>query len=1344
MSFKISDLQIPPPKNGERFEELCLDLYKAEFGPAQQYGSPGQAQQGVDIFILNKDIGIQCKKRDYQNGKITEKELSEYVKEAKKYKPPLKRFILATTCKRDAKIQKSAELISKEHEKEKLFSIKIDSWDEIIQFLEEHPKILEKYYPFLKTSNQHITPDLIKSIQSESSHKEINRIRDLINDNQPQTALELFDKFEKDKWDQIDNKEKFRLITNKAVANIKLQQYQKGVELFIKALQFNPEDERANANCAQAWLIIGDRKKAKKYIEKTKQLNHLNQIAHFVEIWIKDGENQPIDKIVSDLPEPLKENDQIARALYYMMINRKQYKEAKKQLDIFYQQINEQNQENIEVKLEWADMAMRWILRKDIISPAPDDLKETLIEIIKIYKNFLTNQKYSELQRSDPDLYMNYAKALKLKGDFSEAIKAFQKGIDAFPKDSPLKIELAQLYMMQKDWGKIISLLEELPELQPFIESDSVNKTQLKEKPIYILEKPFIVIMLADSYFNIKKNKKAFQFLDKVIKSSFLNRNEKLIVQQFQIFRQISLGKIDDAERELNLFFEKNQGNTFNLILKSKIEDAKEKSTTYRGEKQKSENHKEKKILYLKQALDVFNKKNKETPTSTDSKIHEYEYIRDLEHLYRELMSAKIYQSAEPLLEQMTNQNLNHPDIFSLLYVYFENGKNKQAIELAKSLLKKFPDNAMPADILFRIYESLGDIKTAIRHYENFIKSNPDNVSIKIELALAYIQNKNLKKAKELLRTPLDTSRLNAEQTSRLSFAYRHVGDTKQALEIQYQRIKQNPNEWESQKAYFMLVTFLDKPKSFDLEKGFDMAEFEKRESKNKLILYPKAVSEDCYVQIQEVKIQDGKEMAFGKQEIIIEKSAPIYTPEHEFSQALDGKTVGDIIPFNNKKYKIIEIKSKYIYKYHKLEMETKFPSQTFMRSTSIPKRDSITEIEKSLKKMLPNRQKQQDQYKALFQLYKERRVPLGSIAKKLSNHPIEIMGQLFHSKENKLISSVPLWEKGRGIQEILDEKPDILIDLLSLIVIHQIQIEEYVEKSQFKLYICQSALDSLKEYIDEKSLHLKDGLLEVGFDESGKLKKSVVPPEQIKQHLILYEKIKTWAEKHCHIKSLSPDIVLSRQKRQQFEQLIGKEFFDPILALYKDKNTVFLSEDAILKFSIRSFHKEIEGAQATPLGSSIPSARAFDLIDWFERQAVIDKNQATQFKSKLVKLNHTYIPIDHNILFFLLKEAEYNVNNLMFQRGLFFLGPVSNWEGAFAVTADFLIELCQTPSLLPYRKQLIIKETLDRVSFGRDKSSKETAYQIIQLIQNKTQLLPLLQDELCHFIVEWLKPKIY
>ena len=1360
MSFKPSNLQIPPPADENQFEDLCLDLYRAEFGgETQKNGRRGQSQKGVDIFAPNQSIGIQCKKRAVTE-KITETELIEEVEKAKKFKPDLKQFIVATTCRRDAKIQETAREISEKHRREQLFSVKIHSWDEIKKLMDKYPGVYEKHY----SDSTIISSNAIQALQSESRHQELNRIRDFLNENKPETAFNLLEKFEKDKENQLEDKERYRLLTHKAFALIAMQKQTEASALLIKALQFNKEDEDANTNCAMAYLIYGDLINSKKFIEKVKKLNPLNIKAHVIEAQIKYKEGQALEDIISSLPEAVREDHQTALVLSYISLKKKRYAEAKKYLNIFEQHrpvkatkqldvFEQQNSMDIRDMARYADISLGLILAKPDVSSGrriPENLKEELNKIIDIYRKLNKSNQYNELLKFNPDWYLHYALACELDGELNEAVYTIKNGMDKFPNDDHLKIELSRLLAQKGDIATSISILENHLILNSSTVSTSAKSTD--EIQAEITEESFnTTLFLIDFYFQSRKTKKAQKLLDQVIQSSHINKEQKLEAEQYRVFRLISFDKIDEAEEKLNSFSEKNQNNIFILILKSKIENAREKEKASEGNASQAKKHKGKKIEYLREAFQLFKDKKYEKQTNQNNSYFESkEQLGDILQLSRDLYQSEMYPEAESLLEKITNQNLNHPEIFKLLHSYFKNGKNRQTVNLAEDLLKKFPDHPEPVTILFQLYQELGDTKKAVQYYENFIQTNQtdsNSIPIKLDLIHSYINSGQIEKARKLLKEDFNLSSLPSYMTNHLSIAYAKTGDIKKALETQYQnieknqtKIEQDSEKMELENTYFNLFIFLNKPKLSDFEKaGAFKAEGRKPEDTS--FLHPKKADLDCYVRIKDMKSSE-------ETDIIIEKDAKTYTPEHELSKAILGKKAEDQISFTGKTYQIREIKSKYIHKYQKIikKAELRYGSKSFLKLNHIPTNPDIDiqELSKILRKFVPDRSKRQESVNQLFQFYRERKVTLGFIAKTTGRHPLETMGHLISSKKDKWISAFQGFECYDEAQNYLENKSNLLLDIFSLVMIHQIKMEKSLKNSKFNLYVCQSTIDSLTKFGDETAFHSKDGLLTTGFDEKGELRKSFVPAQDIKQSLNFWIKVKTWVEECCRIKPISSDFVLRRKERREWEQCIGKEFLDPLLALYNDPNIIFLSEDAILRALLLSIHQKIDKFQKREKTSSQPSVRLFDLIEYLKRKAVIERKEEIQFKAVLIKFNQTYVPIDHNILLFLLKEAEYSTNDPRFQRGLFFLGPVSNLSGVLHITADFFIELCQEPSLLPYRRQMIINEVLNRVSFGRNKKSKQTAHQIFQLVQLKTPFLPLLQKELYGYIIDWRKGKMY
>ena len=156
---------LPPPNNPEEFESLCLELWRLllKDSGAQKNGRSGQPQAGVDVFGRTEAscwVGIQCKQKNHLLWtKVTVAELRSEVHKALKFKPPLSKFILATSGPTDVTVQKQARMLTDKHAKTGKFSVEVWSWQDIWRILHKniatHPEFISKYWPSVyNTVNQ--------------------------------------------------------------------------------------------------------------------------------------------------------------------------------------------------------------------------------------------------------------------------------------------------------------------------------------------------------------------------------------------------------------------------------------------------------------------------------------------------------------------------------------------------------------------------------------------------------------------------------------------------------------------------------------------------------------------------------------------------------------------------------------------------------------------------------------------------------------------------------------------------------------------------------------------------------------------------------------------------------------------------------------------------------------------------------------------------------------------------------------------------------------------------------------------------------------------------------------
>lgn len=165
------------------FEDLICKLFKCKFPSetVQKYGRTGQYQAGVDVYVSNSGIGIQCKNKNILAGSnLTDAEIKEEVDKAKNYKGKLQKYIICYTGQRDATLQDEVNKINKQHKKvtPPLFNVELMSWEEISEEIKEFPELLIDYLTDVLKKVEDIREHYKKNSAMEYVHKILSNILD--------------------------------------------------------------------------------------------------------------------------------------------------------------------------------------------------------------------------------------------------------------------------------------------------------------------------------------------------------------------------------------------------------------------------------------------------------------------------------------------------------------------------------------------------------------------------------------------------------------------------------------------------------------------------------------------------------------------------------------------------------------------------------------------------------------------------------------------------------------------------------------------------------------------------------------------------------------------------------------------------------------------------------------------------------------------------------------------------------------------------------------------------------------------------------------------------------------
>lgn len=149
-------IYMPPPINWQDFQILIAEVAKVKYvsDSVQEYGRQGQAQYGIDIYatdIFDKSIGIQCK--ETKTNSLTTAIIDKEILKVTSFKPALNLFIIATTNRIDAKLQKHINQINIRNSY--TFKIQLWFWDDINQEINRSRDVmLSSYSTYLDNFGQ--------------------------------------------------------------------------------------------------------------------------------------------------------------------------------------------------------------------------------------------------------------------------------------------------------------------------------------------------------------------------------------------------------------------------------------------------------------------------------------------------------------------------------------------------------------------------------------------------------------------------------------------------------------------------------------------------------------------------------------------------------------------------------------------------------------------------------------------------------------------------------------------------------------------------------------------------------------------------------------------------------------------------------------------------------------------------------------------------------------------------------------------------------------------------------------------------------------------------------------
>src|SRR5208282_4024284 len=265
----------PLPRNGDEFERLCLKLLRRHWQLPQleRFRDPKRADKEINLIEISGRPRLAAVKCDVSasGSDLTPAEIKDAVDRAASLKLPIGRFVIATTAAKPEGLQRSLFDLNRANRKDGISAIEVLTWDDIEELLDEYPQILTDFGTAAK--RQALTrADAVVHLEarcepaaagpSDALGEEISAAAALLESRQYQLARLALLRLREQKWSQLSNTQKFRVLSYLGAAWLKEGEPRKSAMLFIAAKSLQPDEENACTNEALAHELLGERERA--------------------------------------------------------------------------------------------------------------------------------------------------------------------------------------------------------------------------------------------------------------------------------------------------------------------------------------------------------------------------------------------------------------------------------------------------------------------------------------------------------------------------------------------------------------------------------------------------------------------------------------------------------------------------------------------------------------------------------------------------------------------------------------------------------------------------------------------------------------------------------------------------------------------------------------------------------------------------------------------------------------------------------------------------------------------------------------------------------------------------
>ena len=319
--------------------------------------------------------------------------------------------------------------------------------------------------------------------------------------------------------------------------------------------------------------------------------------------------------------------------------------------------------------------------------------------------------------------------------------------------------------------------------------------------------------------------------------------------------------------------------------------------------------------------------------------------------------------------------------------------------------------------------------------------------------------------------------------------------------------------------------------------------------------------------------------------------------------------------------------------------------------------------------------------------------------------------------------------ERSSILNRLNDSRPKLVVDIISLITLHSLDVADIVVSTFGKLCIAQSTIDELQRIISEREGMWSKREGRIVGKKGNRYIEQIINPEEMKQGIEYLKNIIHWIRENCEVGQAIIGLEMNQLRRRELNDMLQQHFLDTVLLATQQGHLLF-SDDGRLRHYAKTGLNSDAGTNF-----QIDGAWTQVLLEHCVKQDILDKTDYDEMTIKLVCSRYYHTQFDADLLMEVAERSNWKLSE-PYDSFVLALGEERmNGQSALNVSVDFLFTLWEE-SISFREKEFLTLGLLTGLTYGRD--AHTVLNRLEYLIQNKRRLFLPVENSILRRINEF------